>query len=129
MSSQVQGAPLLGPSDEFAFKVDGINAASAKVSLDDIRVVPNPYFVGYSARIETSAGQSVLEFQQVPGVCTIRIYSLAGDLVKTIEHNDGTGTARWDLQAEGQRLVASGIYLYHVESEFGEHLGRFAVVK
>ena len=34
-----------------------------------------------------------------------------------------------DLQTDAQRLVASGIYIYHVDSQYGEFLGRFAVVK
>ena len=45
------------------------------------------------------------------------------------EHTDGSGTEEWDLLTEGRRQIASGIYIYHVESEYGEHLGRFAVVK
>jgi hypothetical protein len=50
-------------------------------------------------------------------------------LVETVNHNDGTGAARWDLLSEHGRLVASGIYIYHVESPYGEHLGRFAIIK
>jgi hypothetical protein len=125
----VQGAPLNGPDDNFAFKVDGINAATASVGLKDIRVVPNPYFAHYSAMVETGEGESVVEFQKIPDRCTIRIYTLAGDLVMTINHNDGTGAARWDLLSEHGRQVASGIYIYHVESPYGEHLGRFAIIK
>ena len=124
-----EGAPLNGPSDAFTFKADGINDAAARANLKNIRVVPNPYLVQYSAMIETSEGESVLEFQEVPGECTIRIYTLAGDLVATIDHNDGTGVARWNLISTESRLVSSGIYIYHVESEYGEHLGRLAIVK
>lgn len=125
----MQGAPLNGPDDNFAFKVDGVNAATAAVNLKDIRVVPNPYFAHYSAMVETGEGESVVEFQKIPDRCTIRIYTLAGDLVTTISHNDGTGAARWDLLSERGLLVASGIYIYHVESPYGEHLGRFAIIK
>ncbi|HVP06930.1 MAG TPA: hypothetical protein VMS71_03735, partial [Candidatus Acidoferrum sp.] len=123
------GAPVNGPDDRFAFKVDGINAATASVDLSKIRVVPNPYLVQYSASVETGQGQSVLEFQKIPDKCTIRIYTLAGDLVKTIEHTDGTGTARWDLKSRNAEQVASGIYLFHVDSPYGQHLGRFAIIK
>jgi len=125
----VQGASLNGPDDNFAFKVDGVNAASAAVSLKNIRVVPNPYFAQYSSMVETGEGESVVEFQKIPNRCTIRIYTLAGDLVQTINHTDGSGAARWNLLTEGGRLVASGIYIYHVESPYGEHLGRFAIIK
>jgi len=125
----IQGAPLNGPDDNFAFKVDGVSAAAASVNLKDIRVVPNPYFAQYSTMVETAQGESVIEFQKIPDKCTIRIYTLAGDLVETIKHDDGSGAARWNLLTQHGRLVASGIYIYHVESPYGEHLGRFAIIK
>jgi len=125
----IQGAPINGPDDVFSFMVDGVNSANAVDELKNIRVVPNPYLVKYSSMVETSEGESVLEFQKIPDECTIRIYTLSGDLVSTIEHNDGSGTARWNLLSVNNQLIASGIYLYHVESEFGNYLGRFAVIK
>ncbi|MCB2231288.1 hypothetical protein KQH82_11280 [bacterium] len=125
----VAGAPLNGPADSYVFSTGGVNAADASNSLHRIRVVPDPYFVQYSSMVETAEGESVLEFQNVPDRCTIRIYTLAGDLVNTIDHRDGTGTARWDLLSTNRQQVASGIYIYHVESPYGDHMGRFAVVK
>jgi hypothetical protein len=50
-------------------------------------------------------------------------------LVKTIEHNDGTGVVRWDALSGDAQQVASGIYIYHVDSPYGERLGRFAIIK
>ncbi len=125
----VYGAPMNGPEDRFTFKVDGINTAEAQRDMRNIKVVPNPYFARYSSMVETTEGQSIIEFQNVPDECTIRIYTLAGDLIRTIEHTDGTGVARWDLLSENRLQAASGIYLYHVESSYGEHLGRFAIIK
>ena len=125
----IEGAPLSGPGDVFTFQIDGIDVQMASQELKNIRVVPNPYFVQYSSRVETSEGQSMLFFNNLPDRCTIRIYNLAGDLVETIEHDNDTGSESWDLMSSGSRLVAAGIYLFHVESEYGDHLGRFAVVK
>jgi len=125
----ITGAPLNGPGDNFAFKVDGVNATSAANELDDIKVVPNPYLARYSSMVETAEGVSVIKFTKVPGNCVIRIYTLAGDLVNTINHNDGSGEAEWDLLTVNRQQVASGIYLFHVESDYGERLGRFAVIK
>ncbi len=125
----IDGAPLNGPEDIFAFKIDGINASDAAHDLAKIKVVPDPYFAQYSSRVETGEGQSVIEFQNVPDKCTIRIYTLSGDLVETIAHASETGTARWNLQSTNQQQVASGIYIFHVESPYGERLGRFAIIK
>lgn len=125
----IEGAPLNGPDDVFSFKVDAVNATQAANELKNISVVPNPYFASYDVRSETTAGQSILTFQRLPGTCTIRIYTLAGDLVETLEHNSGDGEENWDLLSSDSRQVASGVYFYHVESDFGEFLGRFSVVK
>ncbi len=125
----IGGAPQNGPEDVFTFKVDGISAVQASVDMNKIRVVPDPYFVKYSSMVETDPGESVIEFQNVPDKCTIRIYTLAGDLVQTIEHDNPAEPARWNLLSSNVQQVASGIYIYHVDSPYGQHLGRFAVIK
>jgi hypothetical protein len=125
----IEGPHVNGPGDKFAFKVDGVDAANAARDMAKIKVVPDPYFAQYSSMVETSDGQSVIEFQNVPDNCTIRIYTLSGDLVQTLIHDTGTGTARWNLLSSGQQQVASGVYIYHVESPYGEKLGRFSVIK
>ncbi|MFH1686406.1 MAG: T9SS type A sorting domain-containing protein [bacterium] len=124
----IEGAPLNGPDDRFVFKVDGINAAQAKDELANVKVVPNPYYARYS-RVETQEGESVLKFINLPGECTIRIYTLAGELVSTIDHTDGSGEDEWNLLSANHLQVASGMYFYHIESPYGERLGRFAVIK
>ncbi len=125
----IEGAPLNGPQDNFTFAVDGISAAGASADLEKIKVVPDPYIAQYSAMVETVAGEAALEFQNVPTECTIRIYTLSGNLVQTLKHSDGTGSERWNLLSGSRQQVASGIYIYHVESTFGEKIGRFAVIK
>jgi hypothetical protein len=124
----VEGAPLNSPADVFLFSVDGINDARAREELKNIKVVPDPYYA-FATMWEVAEGESNLQFQNLPDECTIRIYTLSGGLVRTIVNSSGTGTVEWDLLTESRRLVASGIYVYHVESPYGEHIGRFAVVK
>jgi len=125
---QIEGAPLNGPDDAFSFAVDGVNASMAGDDLKNILVVPNPYYAYNHPMIERQDGESVLRFVNVPEKCVVRIYSLAGDLVETLNHS-GSGDIRWDLQSSNGQQVASGVYLFHVESDFGQHLGRFSVVK
>ena len=126
----IEGAPLNGPDDEFRFKVEGVNSLAASNELKDIKVVPNPYFVTYEPRVErTHALNTALTFINLPNKCTIRIYTLTGELTKTIEHEDFGGETFWNLLSSNGQLVASGIYLYHVESEYGDFLGRFSVIK
>jgi hypothetical protein len=124
----IEGPLMNSPDDVFMFSADGINSARASGELSNIRVVPDPYYA-YATLWEVGAGESNLRFQNLPDRCTIRIYTLSGDLVKVLEHGNDTGDEEWNLQSEDQRLVASGVYIYHVESRYGDFLGRFAVVK
>lgn len=121
----VEGAPVNGPEDVFAFKVDDVDPSQVNASLKEIRVVPDPYFG--RAAWESSIYEHKLQFVNLPEICTIRIYSLTGDLVNTIDHA-GSGSADWDMLTRDGLAIASGVYIYHVESDFGSYIGRFAVI-
>ena len=75
-------------------------------------------------------GENKLQFRNLPPKCTIRIYTLIGELVDTIVKDDGNSYADWRiLSYEGQRL-AYGVYIYHVEVPgVGEKIGRLALIK
>jgi hypothetical protein len=104
----------------------------ARNVMDDISVVPNPY--KGSADWEEWTGSGVrlgkIYFMNLPSQCTVRIYTIAGDLVRTLEHNDVTfGALGWDLTGEAGVQVASGIYVYHVDApDYGEKIGKFAIL-
>ncbi len=65
---------------------------------------------------------------------TIKIFTLSGDLVQTIDH-DGTGgygEASWNLMSRNSQEIVSGIYLYVVhadDSRFEDFIGKFVVVR
>lgn len=124
----IEGAHMNSPDDVFLFAADGILDAKAKDELKNIKVVPDPYYA-YSSGWEISQGENEIRFQNLPEQCTIRIYTLSGDLLQTLEHNNSTGDEVWNLQSASRRLVVSGIYIYHVETKYGDRLGRFAIVK
>ncbi|MCK4404024.1 MAG: T9SS type A sorting domain-containing protein [candidate division Zixibacteria bacterium] len=124
---QIKGAKLNCPDDEFVYTAGGVDAQTAKEELSEIKVVPNPYIA--HALWETTEGIRKIQFTHLPNECTIRIYTLAGDLVKVIEHNNGTGTEDWDLLNKNQQGIVPGVYFYHVDSKYGEKLGKFAVIK
>lgn len=122
--------------DEYVFdmKAAQFDASLANQSLDEIYVVPNPY-VGFSGsenpgRLSDLRGERDLQFRNLPPKCTIRIFTLTGELVQTIEKDDNSSFASWNLLSnEGQR-IAYGIYIYHVDIPgVGEKIGRFAVIK
>ena len=125
------------PSDQTSFE----NTAelrpldSPKESLNDVRVVPNPYIISASwerKRLgDPLLGEPVrdLAFTNLPDECTIKIFTLDGDLVKTIDHKGNAGTAFWDIRSDYNQLVSTGIYFYHINSRFGEKIGKFAIVR
>jgi len=139
--------------DTLRFTVNGIRYSKkeAKSDLDDIYVVPNPYVAVTSWEPKNpfikGRGERRLWFVNVPKKCTIRIYTVRGYLVDTIEYNgeyysspeystkelaSGTpvGAVPWDLVSKDNMDIAYGIYIYHVDAPgVGEKIGKFAVIK
>ncbi len=99
--------------------------------LDQIKVVPNPYIV--RAMWDKSREHRHIEFTHLPSECTIRIYTLAGDLVRIIKHSataEEGGTAIWDLLTRNNQWAASGIYIYHISTPDGKSkVGKFAIIR
>ena len=65
---------------------------------------------------------------------TIKIYTVSGDLVQTLDHNglDGSGSVSWNLMSRNGQEIVSGVYLYSVESDdgsFENFIGKFVVVR
>jgi hypothetical protein len=117
------------PFDEYTFTTDGpdaFNAGLAKSELDRVRAVPNPYFA--HSTYETNRFNRVLKFTHLPARCTIRLFNLAGDLVRTIEKNDNTSEAIWDLETNHGLPIGSGVYIFHVDAPgVGSKHGKVAV--
>jgi len=96
-------------------------------NLEQVGVVPNPY----RAREVWDRETSELHFINLPnGPSTIRIYTVSGDLVVKLAHDDKVRDfERWDLKNDNGRDVASGIYMYRVEAEKFSFQGRFIVIR
>jgi hypothetical protein len=90
---------------------------AARREVDRINVFPNPYY-GMN-RYETSRLQRFVTFNHLPRTATIRIFNLAGILVKTIRKDDDTQFATWDLNNENGLPVGGGMYLAHLELSDG----------
>ncbi len=113
--------------------------------MDRIRVVPNPYvatnqFEALNA-FSTGRGPRAIKFINLPPQCTLRIFSVNGRLIRSLQLHEGSndnltaadlmnGTLTWDLMSDDQLTVSYGVYLYHVEAPgFGEKTGTFAIIK
>ncbi len=111
----------------FGFTAQSVNR-NRENTLSDIRVVPDPYIV--TNIWETDEFGKKLQFNRLPAECTIKIFTLAGDLVETIHHNNTLGYEFWNMRNRNDQFIAPGVYLYHVKTPNGdEATGRFLVIK
>jgi hypothetical protein len=151
--------PITGVADTVFVPIDPLESAKGtnakRVDLPfavsqqfgKVLVVPNPYRTDKNYTLESGGyeglsinwdeNKRVVKFINLPEICTIRIFSLAGELVKTILH-DGIATgvggySRGDhdveLLSESNRALASGIYIFTVESELGTQTGKFVIIR
>ena len=120
---------LSGPNDLVRFtarRATRNDVGAARSSLDRVLAVPNPYTL-YSS-YERSGSERVVRFTHLPVRCTIRLFDLAGSLVKVLQKNDDLSQAVWDLTNQAGRRVGSGIYIFHVDAPgVGTHIGKLAV--
>ncbi len=114
-----------------------INKAK-KDLLEKVAVIPNPYIVSSSFEVpppsvfSAGRGERRIYFMHLPNDCTIRIYTLNGELIRTIEHHTSIfdGSEPWDLTTYEGLEIAYGIYVYHIDAgKIGTKVGKFAVIK
>jgi hypothetical protein len=122
-----------------ALEAEGVRPSWSAVTSGDwrsqVRVVPNPWHGGADWDLIPSDADPTgthIDFAYLPDrECTIRIYSLSGDLVQILEHDGsrGRGTARWNLLSRRGQDIAPGIYLYTITCGDETKIGRFTVTR
>ncbi len=125
-------------SDRFRFVATAqtMDNELAKAQLDNIKVVPNPYVATAAWEIKnpysSGRGPRDLHFTHLPAKCTIRIFTINGELVDIIEHDSplNDGTEKWDMLSKDRLSISYGIYVYQVDAPgIGQKIGKFAVIK
>jgi hypothetical protein len=105
-----------GPADTFTFTPKGPtlnDPAIAKADVTRINVFPNPY--QSFDRGNPSRFTQVVTFTHLPPRAIVRIYSLAGIMVKSILKDDPGQFLAWDMKNESGRPVAAGMYIVHIQ--------------
>lgn len=88
--------------------------------LSNIIVYPNPF--------KPHLGHNEIYFKGLTTKTTIKIYNIAGELVRKIENVDGETT--WDARNNSGNKVASGVYIYLITNDKGnKRTGKLAVIK
>ena len=130
-------SPIIGKSITLPF-----NPSS---KLGDVMVVPNPYRVdndytfengGWEGRArEWNETRRLIKFIHVPLNATIRVFTLAGEQVATLSNaynqanNLPPGEVTWNLVSQSNRALASGVYVYTVESQYGKQISKFVLIR
>ena len=114
-------------------------------AVGQVAVVPNPYRgdVAYQhfnpawerpppSRERWLEQDRRLQFINLPASCEITIYTLTGEHVETLLHDDPSqGYTDWNLTSRVGQAIASGLYVFTVEDlHTGEvQVGKFVVIK
>jgi len=144
------------PGDRWQINIKAMTMNPEDADLTKVRVVPNPYIA--SSPLDMSYSSRRIEFINLPDQCTIRIYSLGGNLVNVLNHigagrtgwgnyvdvdnlkpdntpfeftgyDNHSGTEAWNLKNRFGQTVASGLYFFHVTDQRGEtYTGKFYIV-
>jgi hypothetical protein len=100
----------------------------AQEQIGQINVFPNPYYAVNTEEINKY--QRFVTFTHLPDRATIRIFNLAGVLIRTIEKVDPGQFQRWDLSNESGLPVASGLYLAYIDMpEIGTKVVKLSVIQ
>ena len=117
----------------------------------EVGVYPNPYY-GNAIWDGNTERLRKIYFYNLPSNCEITIYTLAGDVVKRIQHNSESngsdlgwfqnyssdnsqkfsgGEHAWDLITDYDQAIATGLYLFTVENKNNGDIkrGKFLIIK
>lgn len=102
--------------DEKLFTPASVSTTDREAALravEAVNVFPNPYY-GFNAA-EVDRFTHFVTFSHLPAKAVIRIFNLAGELVRVVEKDDASQFAAWDLNNHNGLPVGGGLYLAHIE--------------
>ena len=113
-------------------------------TVGEVAAVPNPYrgdvyYNTFNPPWEKAGSAGIwmeqdrrIQFINLPYPSKLIIYTLSGDVVRTLDHNDPLkGYKDWDLTSNVGQTVASGIYLFSAEDLKNNEVqtGKFVIIK
>ncbi len=107
------------PEDFYTFSTAAViegDVRHARNDVEKINVFPNPYYA--ENQLEVRRNQRFVTFTYLPKKFTLRIFTLSGNLVRTLTEADKAGLneqfLNWDLENEHGFKVGSGMYIAHI---------------
>ena len=106
----INGNKAITKTDVFTFTSPSVTLNNLDLALQEvekINVFPNPYY-GSNPR-EVNKYQRFVTFSHLPQKATLRIFNLAGQLVRAFQKDSPSQFTTWDLVNDSSFPVASGI--------------------
>ncbi|MCB4791546.1 MAG: IPT/TIG domain-containing protein [Elusimicrobia bacterium] len=91
----------------------------AAADVEGIKVYPNPF----------NPNTQNLTVDKLPLQADIKIYSILGELIRSLSYTSANGQAAWDGKNDSNSTVASGVYIMLVDSPQGKKKVKIAVEK
>ena len=118
----------LTPEDVYEVTTKQQQIADKLIDVSKVKVVPNPYIV--RASWERSTYNKKILFTNLPPKCKISIFTISAEHIITLYHdNPNIGHLAWNLRTKENTEVAYGLYIYRVESQWGNYVGKFALIR
>jgi hypothetical protein len=126
--------------DVYQFTIQGgtVTDADQRELFNKVNVFPNPLYgfntlTGFTTNPTTAPDDPWVTFTNLPTEITIRIYSLSGQLLRTLDMSDKSSDdspfLRWNLLNENGLRAASGLYLAIVSSPlYGDKILKFTII-
>jgi len=107
-------------ADTFHFSIFSLHGGGT-ADLSDAYAYPVPFI--------PSRGDTDITFTNISPLCTIKIYTLNGELVKTIEHTSGATSYSWDAANDRGDGLGSGVYLYLIKNDKNKKKGKLIIIR
>ena len=107
-------------ADTFHFSVFSLHGGGT-ADLSDAYAYPVPFI--------PSRGDTDITFTNISPVCTIKIYTLNGELVRTIEHTSGATSYSWDVTNDRGDRLGSGVCLYLIKDAKNKKKGKLIIIR
>lgn len=94
--------------------------ATAKEDLSNAHCYPNPF--------KPSSGHTKITFTSLTREIEIKIYTISGELVKTLRKSDEKDYIEWDAKNSNGENLASGVYLYLINNSSQTKKGKLMII-
>jgi hypothetical protein len=122
-ASTASGACLRG--GQYCLSLGGtpgvITYTSAKTDLSSAHCYPVPF--------KPSAGHTKITFTGLTRFARIRIYTISGELVRTLDKFDAGESVDWNVHNSGGAKVDSGVYIFLIKNGSQTKKGKLMIIR